>query len=71
MKFLWLKDVNSCRSVSYPAPTYYAHLLCARARTMLSAMRINWFDTKKPPNLGQIEHKLTQHQNLKNISYFV
>lgn len=59
------------RSVSYPAPTYYAHLLCARARTMLSAMRLNWFDAAKPPNLSQIEYKLAQHKNLKNISYFV
>lgn len=59
------------RSVSYPAPTYYAHLLCARARTMLSAQHYNWHNPNSLPPMKDIEAKLTQNESLKNITYFV
>ena len=63
--------ITYLRSVSYPAPTYYAHLLCARARTMLSAQHYNWHNPNSLPSMKEIEAKLTQNESLKNITYFV
>ena len=55
------------RSVSYPAPTYYAHLAAFRAREHHNALLAKYgFDAKKIP-----PQKVKEMENLNMINYFV
>ena len=55
------------RSVSYPAPTYYAHLAAFRAREHHNALlqKYGWDSTKIP------KEELSKMENLEMTNYFV
>nr|XP_026484149.1 protein argonaute-2-like isoform X1 [Vanessa tameamea] len=52
------------RSVSYPAPTYYAHLACLRARTLTSGDRINNAELEKKPKRLRVLDRMLQHSRM-------
>jgi len=73
------------RSVSYPAPAYYAHLATDRARAHLANNKYN-FDSSDgasstgtnasrggPPkaNLSEILQDISPHDNTKNKMYWI
>lgn len=52
------------RSVSYPAPTYYAHLACLRARSLTSENRYNNADLEKKPQRLRVLDRMLQHSRM-------
>ena len=54
------------KSVSYPAPTYYAHLAAFRAREHHNALLAKYGDATKIPS-----EEITKMENLNMINYFV
>lgn len=49
------------RSVSYPAPTYYAHLVAARGKQYIVAQRLDMQNLQREQNLRQIQPNIVNN----------
>ncbi|CAB3223249.1 unnamed protein product [Arctia plantaginis] len=52
------------RSVSYPTPTYYAHLACLRARSLTYGQKFNNKDLEKKPERLHVLDKMLKHSRM-------
>ncbi|XP_075974790.1 protein argonaute-2-like [Anticarsia gemmatalis] len=52
------------RSVSYPTPTYYAHLACLRARSLTHGQKFNNKELEKKPERLHVLDKMLQYSRM-------
>jgi hypothetical protein len=58
-------DMQSAGPVSLPSPTFYAHLVCFRARSYMNSLR------NKDQNMSKLDpNAFDAHESLQRFMYF-